>query len=374
MAISLVIVVIIVSVVTSNKKVSTGDNAVLVVDLSNHFSEIAPTDPLNNILPNNKNRIPSLYDLTRMIRHAKNNSSVKGIYIKCDNNNNNFASSEEIRNVLADFKSSGKFVLAYGNVISQKGYYVASIADKIYCHPTGGLEWQGFAMQIPFIKTTLEKLEIEPQIFYAGKFKDATEPLREKQMSDASRLQSAELLYDIYNYYLIKISEARKIDTSTLHRYADSNAVHFSSQAVALKMVDGVKYDDEIKNEIRQKLRLERKARINFISPGKYAEAVNFKKIGDNKIAVIYAEGAIINGKGDRGQIGGDTYRDYIRNARTDNSIKAIVIRINSGGGSANGKRNNVPRSDACPQSKTGNCKFWRCGGFGWLLHGLRCR
>ena len=330
----LVIFIVMVAAISSQKKAGIEEKAVMVVNLSTHFPEIPPADIISEIT-DNRSAQPSLSHLTRLIQHAKNDASVKGIYLKCDNNANDFASSEAIRNAIIDFRRAGKFVIGYGATISQKAYLVASAADKIYCAPAGGIEWHGFSMTMPFIKGTLEKMEIEPQIFYAGKFKSATEPLRETEMTDANRVQSITLLNDLYGNFLSTIGRSRRMDTATLHRYADSNALQFASDALKYKMVDGLRYDDEVKDEIRQLLKIDKDAGINFITPSKYAEAVDYMPSGDEKIAVIYAEGTILDGKGDRGEIGGDTYRNYIRKARTDNSTKAIVVRINSGGGSA---------------------------------------
>jgi protease IV len=332
--IMLIIVVTTISSIKSSKETVTGENAVLVVDLTQHFSEVELSNPVSAI-SGDRSTPPSLYDMIRLIRHAKTNNAVKGIYVKCGNNNNDFSSSLELRNAITDFKSSGKFVLAFADAIPQKAYYVATAADKVYCAPTGGIDWHGFAMTLPFIKGTLEKLEIEPQIFYAGKFKSATEPLREKQMTDANRLQSRELLHDIYSQFLSAIAASRKIDTATLHRYADLNEVQFANAALSKHMVDGLKYDDEVKDEIRQLLKIGKDATINFVSAGKYADAEDFQQSGNEKVAVIYAEGTIMDGKGERDRIGGETYRNHIRKARMDKSIKAIVLRINSGGGSA---------------------------------------
>jgi protease-4 len=332
--IGFVILIVLIAVVSSKQKTTVDQKSVLVVDLSNHFPEIEPSDAFAELTGSENSVPPSLYHLTRLIRYSKYDEKIKGIYIKSDNNENSFASSEEIRDAILDFKSSGKFVYAYAYAIPQRAYYVASTADKIYCAPAGEVEWHGFSMTLPFIKGTLEKLEIEPQIFYAGKFKSATEPLRETQMTEANRLQSNELLGDIYGHFLSKIGEDRKIDTATLHRYADSNAVQFASAALKYKFVDGLKYDDEVKDEIKGLLKIDKSKKISFISPSKYAKSVDYMNSGDAKIALIYAEGNIVDGKGDRGRIGGETYRDYIRKARLDNSIKAIVLRINSGGGS----------------------------------------
>ncbi len=323
-----------VAVVSAEQEEKTGDNAVLVVDLSDHFPEIPLSDPVARLMGRDGG-VPSLYNMIRMIRHASSDASVKGIYLKCDANANDFAASEELRNAIRYFQSTGKFVYAYGNVISQKAYYVANVADTIYCAPTGGLEWRGLVMQTPFLKGTLEKLEIEPQIFYAGKFKSATEPFRETQMTDANRMQTRELLQDLYADLLMHTASARGVDTATLQRYADANAVQFAAAAVQLKMIDGVRYKDEVQKEIRQRLGVEKDRKLNFLFPEVYEQVAGFRQSGQGRIAVIYAEGTILDGEGERGTIGGDTYSSYIRKAREDNSVDAIVLRVNSGGGSA---------------------------------------
>jgi protease-4 len=270
-----------------------------------------------------------------LIHYAKKDSSVKGIYILCNEDQHGFATNEEIRNALQDFKQSSKFVYAYGDVIPQKAYYVGSIADKIYCNPKGGVDWRGFATEIPFLKETLKKLEIEPQIFYAGKFKSATEPLREDKMTDANRLQTGELLNGLYNRFLYQTALARGLDTNILRRCVNEHLIKYAADALSFKLVDGLKYDDEVKEEIRTKLRIGTYEKINFISISTYAKAVNYKRTGRDRIALIYAEGDIIGGKGDQFEIGGDTYRSLIRQARMDKDTKAIVLRINSGGGSS---------------------------------------
>src|SRR5690606_29064271 len=168
----LIIFIVMVIAISSQQKAGIEEKAVMVVNLSTHFPEIPPANIISEIT-DKRSAQPSLAHLTRLIQHAKNDASVKGIYLKCDNNANDFASSEEIRRAVIDFRRAGKFVIAYGATISQKAYLVASAADKVYCAPAGGIEWHGFSMTMPFIKGTLEKMEIEPQIFYAGKFKSA---------------------------------------------------------------------------------------------------------------------------------------------------------------------------------------------------------
>jgi protease IV len=319
----------------SSSKAETGNKAVLVLDLSQAVHEQMQGNPLSEIGAENQNNHPGIYDIVRLIHYAKKDSSVKGIYILCNEDQHGFATNEEIRNALQDFKQSNKFVYAYGDVIPQKAYYVGNVADKIYCNPKGGIDWRGFATEIPFLKETLKKLEIEPQIFYAGKFKSATEPLREDKMTDANRLQTGELLNGLYNRFLYQTALARGLDTNLLRRCVNEHLIKYAGDALSYKLVDGLKYDDEVKEEIRTKLRIGPYEKINFISISTYAKAVNYKKNGRDRIALIYAEGDIIGGKGDQFEIGGDTYRSLIRQARMDNDIKAIVLRINSGGGSS---------------------------------------
>ncbi len=319
----------------ASKEESTGAKAVITIDLSEPFLEIQDQSPIEEITNRKEFGTPSLYDVVRLIHRAKNDSAVKGIYLKCNGNANGFGSSEELRNALLEFKSGGKFIYAYGDVIPQRAYHIANVANKIYCNPKGGVDWRGFSMDYIFMKGTLERLKIEPQIFYAGKFKSATEPFRETKMTDANRLQSTELLQDMYHYFLQKTSEQRKIDTASLFRYANENMIRFAGDAEKYRLVDGLRYDDQVKDEIKKILKVEKLEKINFVPIAKYAHAVNFTQQGRDRIAVIYATGDIIDGKGQREQIGSETYVNLIRKIRLNSNIKAIVLRINSGGGSA---------------------------------------
>ena len=190
-----------------------GSNAVLVLGSERVLSVKSP-EPIHS--PDSAIPViirPVYYDVIRMIRYAKTDSAVKGIYIKAGSNGNGLGTTEEIRNALIDFKKSGKFIFAFGDVISLKAYYAANIADKIYCNPKGGVEWKGLTSIMGFLKGSLDKLEIQPEIFYAGKFKSATEPLRAEKMSDANRLQLTELLGDIFNHILDQTAAARGQDS-----------------------------------------------------------------------------------------------------------------------------------------------------------------
>ncbi|MBV9962572.1 MAG: signal peptide peptidase SppA [Parafilimonas sp.] len=317
-------------------KPDVGSNGVLVLDLSKDFAEQAKTDPLNSFFGDHSKDVPGLYDVVRMIRYAKSDSSVKGIYIKAGDNENGYAASEELRQALIDFKKSNKFIIAYGNVIPERAYFIATVADKIYCNPAGGVEWDGFAIDELFLKGLLDKLEIKPEIFYAGKFKSATEPLRVTEMTDANRLQTTVWLNDIYNNLLLRTAEARHLDTATLHQLANTGAVQTAKDALRYNLIDGLKYDDEVQTELLARLHKKEKDNINFVNLGNYAAAVNFQKTGDGgKIDIIYAQGDIVDGKGDKDEIGSDDYVKIIRKARLDDDVKAIVFRVNSPGGSS---------------------------------------
>ncbi|MGV3656988.1 MAG: signal peptide peptidase SppA [Chitinophagaceae bacterium] len=307
--------------------------SVLVLDLGQRFSEQEQEDPVGVLLGEDK--IPGLYDVVRLIKHAKEDKNISGIYIVANNNRNGFAASDELRNAILDFKTSRKFVVAHGDMISQNAYFVASAADRIYANPVGYVDWSGFSSELFFIKGTLEKLKIEPQIFYAGKFKSATEPLRAEKMTPENKEQTIEWLGDLYKYFLVRTAEARKMDTATLHRLAFTGTIQQPKDALQNRLIDGLKYDDEIKNEFKKNLGLGKYDKLNLVSTTTYADAVNFKATGSGRIAVIYAEGNIVDGEGDRQSIGGDRFRKMIRKVRLDKSIKAIVLRVNSGGGSA---------------------------------------
>src|SRR5690606_1766282 len=186
-----------------------------------------------------------------------------------------------------------------------------------------------------FLKDALDRLEIKPQIFYAGKFKSATEPFREKKMTEPNRIQNKELLDDLYNHFLKETAEARGLNTDELKALAVEGKINFASDALNYKLIDGLRYDDEVREEIREITGAEKITNINFISVKKYLESGIQPSSAKDRIAVIFAEGNIVDGEADRSAIGSKNYIQMVRKARLDNRIKAIVFRINSGGGSA---------------------------------------
>ncbi|MFZ6023661.1 MAG: signal peptide peptidase SppA [Bacteroidota bacterium] len=334
--IGLFILIGFISTATTSQVPVVGSKAVLVLDLSVNLKEQAVEDPFGELISSVEANKPSLFDVVRLIGEAKSDSAVKGIYILASDNANGFSSSEELRKAVLDFKKSGKFVIAYGETMTQKAYYVASAAERVYVHPQGGLEWSGFSSNLFFLKGMLDKLQIEPQIFYAGKFKSATEPLRETKMTEANRLQTAVWLGDLYSVFLKAASTARKIDTAVLHQLANDGDIQTAVDAEKYQLVDGLKYDDEVKGEILKRLKKGSGSSINFVTINEYAAATTLNDFsGTGKIAIIYAQGDIVSQEGDEEQVSSDLYKNVIRKARLDKDIKAIVLRVNSPGGSA---------------------------------------
>jgi len=318
--------------------VTLSPNGVLVLETSQPYAEQKRVDPVLAFNDFGIKTTPGLHDVVRLIKYAETDDNIKGIYLKADNNANGFATSEEVRNALLSFKQSGKFVYAYGEVMDQKSYYIASVADRVYVHPKGGVEFNGFFTELTFLKGALEKLEIQPQIFYDGRFKSATEPLRETEMTVANRIQTNAYLGDLYGNFLKNIGVSRKVDTATLHGYANEGLIQEASDALKYKLVDGLKYNDQVMDEIKSRVGADSDDKINFVSLSRYERAIDLdtEKGEDNKIAIIYAEGSIVGGESEKeGTISSGHYIKLIREARQDKDIKAIVFRVNSPGGSA---------------------------------------
>jgi len=314
----------------SREKPKIDNHSVLVLDLSQGFSEKEQSS-----LPLISDNKPGLNDAVRLIEKAKTDKDIEGIYIQADGNANGFASSHALRDAIEDFRKSKKFVIAYGDMMSQGAYYVASAADRVYVNPAGQFEWKGFAVSMAFLKGMLDKLEIEPQIFYAGKFKSATEPLRATEMTPENKLQTTVWLNELYNQFLQGAAKKSGLDTTQLRLLADSAAIRTPQDAAGRKLIDAVKYDDEVKAELKQKLSLDKDDELSLVSLNTYNESVSLDNSGKDRVAVIYAEGNIVDGDGGSDNIGGERFRKMIRKARMDESVKAIVLRVNSGGGSA---------------------------------------
>jgi len=320
---------------SSDEKVAIASNSVLVIDASETFLEQGKSDPFSELMSKKNGKQPSLSELIGLLNYAKKDSSIKGIYIKCAQNPNGYAASEEIRKAFIDFKKSKKFIVAYAETISQKGYMLGNAADQIYTHPQGGLEWSGFNYETMFLKGLIDKLEIQPQVFYAGKFKSATEPFRYTQMSDANRLQTGVWLNSIYSNFIQGAAEMRHLNADTIRALANEGKIQSAHDALHYKLVDGLLYDDQFKKVINKKLHLGDNEKISFVSINDYAANVALRGTGGGKIALLFADGDVVMGKGEKGAIASDDFRVLIQKLRLDKSINAVVLRVNSPGGSA---------------------------------------
>ncbi len=313
----------------------TAANSVLVIDIAEDFEEQTKSDAFSEILRQRKGKSPSLTQLIGLIQHAKKDTAIKGIYIKCGQNPNGYAASEEIRTALLDFRNSNKFIIAYGETITQKGYWLANVANQIYTHPQGGVEFAGFSYETLFLKGLLDKLEIKPQVFYAGKFKSATEPFRYAQMSDANKLQTSVWLNALYTSFIQSVADTRGIEVANLKAMANEGKIQSANDALQNNLVDGLLYDDQVKKLIAKKVRVSKQEDISFVSINDYAATVALRGSGSGKIAIIYADGDIEMGKGSNESITSDDYRVLLQEIKNDKSIDAVVLRVNSPGGSA---------------------------------------
>ena len=310
--------------------------SVLVLDFSKPISERKSDNPFQSFDFSEGEKL-SLDMVLMNLRKAKSDTAIKGLYLKMGGGEGGFATLEEIRNAILDFKKAGKFIVAYGEVFNQKSYFLASAADKIFMNPQGGMELKGLSAQIMFFKSALEKLNVEVQVFRHGKFKSAVEPFFLDKMSENNRAQTEAFLNSIWNSIVTGIAQQRGITNDEINRMADNMMIRKPEDAVKYKLVDGLKYEDEVQLFMREKLGLKPETNFSLVKMSEYKRAGKelTKTDAKNKIAIIYAVGEIESGEGDDETIGSDRIARAIREARLDSSIKAIVLRVNSPGGSA---------------------------------------
>lgn len=310
------------------------DNSVLLVDLTPSISERAVEIPFS--FGDYSQQSLGLNDVLATIKAAAGDSKIKGIYLKSQTVSASPASAKEIRDALLDFKKSGKFIYSYSDVYTQNGYYMATVADKVFLNPTGDMTFRGYAFQLMFYKNLLDKLDVDVQIFRHGQFKSAVEPYFLDKMSEANREQMSTLANSLWTVFVQDVSKARKISVDQLNNIADSLLCSSPQAALKLKLVDKLAYPDEAEKMIRTKLNLGDKDKINYVSIGQYAKSLSSKENNTNKVAVMYAYGEISDGKGDSDRgIYSETFIKEFRKVYKDNDVKAIVLRVNSPGGSA---------------------------------------
>ena len=338
----LLLIGIIVSAVSfsSKEEVIVSENTILHIKLEGMVTDRSFDNPIQGFDFNAmKNKYePGLNEILTNLKKAKTDPNIKGIYLDLGDVPAGISLLEEIRNGLLDFKKSGKFIYSYSEMYSQKAYYLASISDKIYLNKEGGIDFHGLAAEIMFFKGLLQKLDVDVQIIRHGKFKSAIEPFMLDKMSDANREQTRMFVGSIWNHIVNNISVSRKIDVAQLQNIADSMLVQTAEDAVKYKFVDQLVYKDEMIDALKSKLGIETKDEIQYVTLSKYKDAktVDSKiKFSKNKIAIVYAVGAIEGGEGDDLTIGSERISEAIRQARNDSNVKAIVLRVNSPGGDA---------------------------------------
>ena len=322
--------------VKSSKTTSKSANeaSILVLSTDSKLHELGEDNSFASF-SNDISYSAGLHDIIQALHHAWTDDNIKGVLLKLEGGTNGWATMEQLRNALIDYKASGKKLYAYGDGISQRDYYLASAADVVYLNPTGMMELKGLATQLAFFKGSLDKLGIQPEIFYAGKFKSATEPFRAEKMSDANRLQLSELQHDIWSTFLDAAAKKAQTDTGTIQHLASVGGIYFASDALKAKLIDGAKYWDEMEDVMRKAVDKKADEKVPYLSINEYAEHLDGEGKGSDRIALLFAEGPIVDGKGDDYQIGSETLVKSIRQIARNEKVKAVVLRVNSPGGSA---------------------------------------
>ena len=327
-------------IASGNAAQNVEKNSVFVLNLSGTVSEQGSENPLSMFTGDNSLN-SGLNDILSSIKKAKANDDIKGIYIEAGALAANYATLQEIRNALADFRKSGKWIVAYGDFYTQGAYYVASVADKVYINPKGIVDWHGIGAQTMFYKDFMAKFGVKWEVVKVGTFKSATETFTEEKMSDANRLQTQTFIDGTWRNVCDAVSKSRGISVDSLNSYADSYlALQATETLVKAKMVDGMMYGDQVKDAVKKMMKLDKDDDIAQLTLN---DMLNVKdgKVEGNEIAIYYAEGDIVQDPKAATMFGNNNYiasrkvcKD-LEDLMNDDDVKAVVVRINSGGGDA---------------------------------------
>lgn len=327
-------------IASGNAAQNVEKNSVFVLNLSGTISEQGSENPLSMFTGDNSLN-SGLNDILSSIKKAKANDDIKGIYIEAGALATNYATLQEIRNALADFRKSGKWIVAYGDFYTQGAYYVASVADKVYINPKGIVDWHGIGAQTMFYKDFMAKFGVKWEVVKVGTFKSATETFTEEKMSDANRLQTQTFIDGTWRNVCVAVSKSRGISVDSLNSYADSYlALQATETLMKAKMVDGMMYGDQVKDAVKKMMKLDKDDDIAQLTLN---DMLNVKdgKVEGSEIAVYYAEGDIVQDPKAATMFGNNNYiasrkvcKD-LEDLMNDDDVKAVVVRINSGGGDA---------------------------------------
>lgn len=325
---------------TGDEKQSVSDNSILRIELTGTVVDRStPDSPLNQLLGRSNASSQGLDVLIDAIKTAKGDKRIKGIYIEGGTMSSDFATLQELRGALVDFKSSGKFIVAYADSYTQGAYYIASVGDRVLINPSGLLDWHGIAMQPMFWTGLMEKVGVKAQVFKVGTYKSAVEPFILKEMSPANREQVESMITDLWKETCTAVATSRKLSPDSLNAYADRYiTLADGADYKRLKLVDDLTYVDQVREELRKRMN---DKEVTFVSPEVVAAQAEDTGDDDNQVAVYYASGNIVDVAGSGALMGGG---DEIIGSRVvedldklanDKDVKAVVLRINSGGGSA---------------------------------------
>jgi protease IV len=342
-----ILIFILIAMITSIASMSSKDTtivpqqSVLHLNFDNQIVDRGSNNPFDGIdyFSISASAATGLNDVLKNLKKAANDDNISGIFLDLTMLNAGWATTSELRQALTEFKESDKFIICYAEVLTQRAYYLASVADEIYLNPEGAIDFRGINAETIFIKNMLDKLGIDPQLVRHGKYKSAGESLFLTKMSEESREQVLAYIGSIWNNTLADIATSRGLTINHLNDVANDFATRTAEGALEAKMIDGIKHRDELLSLLNEKLGQEENKKISFVSHAKYTNAPMPKNMvtsrSREKIAVIYASGNILSGSGSDRSIGSDGMAKAIREARQDTTVKAIVFRINSPGGSA---------------------------------------
>ena len=327
-------------VASQEKPVDISENTILQLNLNQPINDRKSPMPVlvYNITTLGTESQLGLNDILKNIAKAKQDTNIRGIYLELSSLRAGIATIEEIRNALLDFRKSGKFIVAFSDSYSQRTYYLASAADKIYLNPGGSVDFIGLSAEIMFYKKTLEKLEIKPEIIRHGKFKSAVEPFMYDKMSPENREQIHTYVGSIWDHIVLQVAGSRNVSVDSINNFADSLLMWNNAAIVRYGLIDTLLYKDQVLDTLASLVKVENATKLRLISYQKYMRVPSThenKGYSRNKIAVVYASGDIVSGEQGEGSIGSARIAKAIRAAREDSAVKAIVFRVNSGGGSA---------------------------------------
>lgn len=327
-------------IASSNSKPALKDNAVMVLKLQGQIEDRSEDNWLGELTGEQFNNL-GMNKILSSIRKAKDEEKVKGIYLETGILESDYATLQEIRNALADFKKSGKWIIAYGDALSQGGYYLASVANKVYVNPEGNVDWHGIASQPQYIKDVAAKFGVHFTVVKVGKYKSYTETYTEDKMSDANREQVSRYISGLWQQMLADVSKSRNISKDSLNRYADGLMVFDDAQLLkSRKMVDGFCYYDEIRDVVKRQLGLKTDETINQVDYNDVDMAIDDSNLMGEEIAVYYCQGSIVRMEtpsiyGSEQQIVSTKVIKDLQELADNSQVKAVVLRINSGGGDA---------------------------------------